>query len=34
LAATFEEVFAKPQERSAVVHPGELFGTASFTAQR
>jgi hypothetical protein len=32
-AATFEEAFAKPQEKSGVFHAGELFGTVSFTAQ-
>jgi hypothetical protein len=31
-AATFEEAFSKPQEKSGVFHAGELFGSVSFTA--
>ena len=33
LAADFNQLFAKPQEKPDVFHAGELFGTVSFTAQ-
>ena len=33
LAADFNELFAKPQEKAEVFHAGEPFATVSFTAQ-